>query len=203
MKGRIGARPLPYVAGHGRRRTNCRASTVLCPHRDADEMPANTAFSGWARLVSNQRPLACEAWRSWAFRAMKYLQIRPNREAGKCQALVLVRPNTAGFGPTNGPTARSAHETMGWQVACATVAITGACIGAAARRIVTSGTGSSCAAGGACRGNSMRQVAHWLPTAHDRRIPSTNRWLCQGRSKMHPFSPVENAPPCGCASRVV
>jgi hypothetical protein len=74
------------------------------------EMPANRRFLRWARLGSNQRPLACEAWRSWAFRATKYLQIRPKPSAGECRALGLVRPNTAGFSPTNGPTARSARD---------------------------------------------------------------------------------------------
>jgi SpoIIAA-like len=48
---------------------------------------------------------------------MKYLQIRPNREAGKCQPAGLVRPNTAGFGPTNGPTARSARDIRRRRVA--------------------------------------------------------------------------------------
>src|SRR5687767_13461301 len=35
--------------------------------------------------------------------ATKYLQLRPNSRAVTCAALGLVRPNTAGFGPTNGP----------------------------------------------------------------------------------------------------
>jgi hypothetical protein len=74
-------------------------------------------FGGWARLVSNQRPLACEAWRSRGFRATKYLQILPNNRARKCSALGLIRPNTAGFGPTNGPTARSTGVIVGRQVA--------------------------------------------------------------------------------------
>jgi hypothetical protein len=79
----------------------------------SDKVPANRRFFGWARLVSNQRPLACEAWRSRGTQATKYLQISPNRRDRRCPALGLIRPNTAGFGPTNGPTASSTTTSRG------------------------------------------------------------------------------------------
>jgi hypothetical protein len=50
--------------------------------RPKSKVPAIRCFSammGWARLVSNQRPLACEAWRSSRRQARKYLQIIANR----------------------------------------------------------------------------------------------------------------------------
>jgi hypothetical protein len=72
------------------------------------KVPTNGTFR-WARLVSNQRPLACEAWRFWGFQLSKCLQILPNSRAGTCPALGLVRPSTAGFGPTNDPTASSSR----------------------------------------------------------------------------------------------
>ena len=62
--------------------------------------------------VSNLRPLACEAWRSSGSQAPKYLRIRQISHASACPALGLVRPNTAGFGPTNGPTASSTDDIV-------------------------------------------------------------------------------------------
>jgi hypothetical protein len=126
----------------------------------------------WARLVSTQRPLACEAWCSWGFQAMKYLQNRPNIRACKCPASGLIRPNRAGFGPTNGPTARSARDTNGWQVAPATVAIAAACIGAAARGTVTRGRAPQPRLAAGSRVSSMRHYP-LAPSGHDRRTPST------------------------------
>lgn len=57
-------------------------------------------------LVSNQRLLACEATRSCGIHTTKYLRTRENHRAPTCPALGLIRPGTAGFGPTNDPTAR-------------------------------------------------------------------------------------------------
>jgi hypothetical protein len=103
---------------------------------------------------------------------MKYLQNRPNIRACKCPASGLIRPNTAGFGPTNGPTARSARDTKGWQVAPATVAIAAACIGAAARGTVTRGGAPQPRLAAGSRVSSMRHYP-LAPSGHDRRTPST------------------------------
>jgi hypothetical protein len=67
------ARQVRSPAGHesGGRRTRILGRPV--PHAPTEEVPANTTFSGWARRVSNLRPLACEAWRSRGVQAMKYL----------------------------------------------------------------------------------------------------------------------------------
>ncbi len=92
----------------------------------------------WARRVSNLRPLACEAWRSPRISAPKYLQTSRNDRDRGCPTTGLIRPNTARFGPTNGPTARYARDTRRVQVTHATVEIAAACIGAAPRRIVKS-----------------------------------------------------------------
>jgi hypothetical protein len=103
---------------------------------------------------------------------MKYLQNRPNIRACKCPASGLIRPNRAGFGPTNGPTARSARDTNGWQVAPATVAIAAACIGAAARGTVTRGRAPQPRLAAGSRVSSMRHYP-LAPSGHDRRTPST------------------------------
>jgi len=69
------------------------------------QKPRSGASVSWARRVSNLRPLACEAWRSWALQATKCLQTSPKRPVSRCPALGLIRPGPAGFDPTNGPTA--------------------------------------------------------------------------------------------------
>jgi hypothetical protein len=44
---------------------------------ERDRLPRRVMTEWW--LGGNRRLIACEAWRYWAFRAPKYLQIRPNR----------------------------------------------------------------------------------------------------------------------------
>jgi hypothetical protein len=61
---------------------------------------------------------------------------RQNGRAHWCFALGLIRLNTAGFGPTNEPTARLARETQRLHAARTTGVTAAAHIGAAARRIV-------------------------------------------------------------------
>lgn len=68
--------------------------------------------TGWW-LRGNRRLIACEAWRSQDCQGPKCLQIRTNRCDHECPGLGLIRPSTAGFGPTNGPTASSATTSSG------------------------------------------------------------------------------------------
>jgi hypothetical protein len=80
-----------------------RSSMACCRRRGITEC--------WLRR--NRRHIACEAWRLWRPQASKCLQTRPISRAAQCPALGLVRPNTAGCGPTNGPTAGSTTRSQG------------------------------------------------------------------------------------------
>ena len=68
-------------------------------------------------------PLACEAWRSLPLQTQKCLQITGrDTRARWCSGLGLIRASTAGFGPTNGPTAGSTHGIWRRRIVRATVA---------------------------------------------------------------------------------
>jgi hypothetical protein len=129
--------------------------TLSCRVRPGRVVPAKCLLKAtfrWARRVSNLRPLACEAWSSLPLQAQKCLQIRPNGGADWCSALGPIRPSTAGFGPTNGPTARSARGTRRRQIAPATSTIAAAHIREAARRVVATGRARRLRRGGALSG---------------------------------------------------
>ena len=68
-------------------------------------------FEGWARLVSNQRPLACEARVPHDPGRRTGYKFGINRRACQCRRIGLVGPNTAVFRPTNRPLARFASTT--------------------------------------------------------------------------------------------
>jgi hypothetical protein len=75
-----------------RRRKNCRASTVLWPHRVADEMPANTAFCdgrGWFRTSVLSR--------------VKHGVRRPSERRNTCKSGQSLRPVSAGRWASYGP----------------------------------------------------------------------------------------------------
>jgi hypothetical protein len=69
---RMTARCEPIVSP-ARHHTATRTAKTCLGRGPLASRPARP--SQWARLGSNQRPLACEAWRSWRRRARKYLQI--------------------------------------------------------------------------------------------------------------------------------
>jgi hypothetical protein len=68
--------------------------------------------TGWW-LRGNRRLIACEAGGSPQRQVRKYLQIAANGRGHQCPGMGLIRPNTAGFGPTNGPTASSITTARG------------------------------------------------------------------------------------------
>jgi hypothetical protein len=102
------------VSDDARRSAHVRsAAATRIPRDDTPDEPtlSDVSSAGYhaakclltqARVLSNHRPLACEAWRSSRLQAWKYLQIDANGRGQERPGMGLIRPNTAGFGLTNG-----------------------------------------------------------------------------------------------------
>jgi hypothetical protein len=126
----------------------------------------------WARRVSNLRPLACEAWRSWGLWAPKCLQI-PNQSRREMPG---VGPGTARYGrvwPNEWPNGeiRARAQDGAPRARVGRDRSRPHRDGDSPNRHYMTGT-----TGGALSEELDASCPRWIPAAHDRRTLSTLTW---------------------------